>query len=83
MDTVAHRVYIISENLSANILEFKYHYGVDSPEQTRDRITRGLRRLRVCHYQHGFGQDVHRKETGQIQDHAIQNVHAEKRKKST
>ena len=62
MDTVAHRVYITSENLITDILEFKYHYGVDPPEQTRDRITRGLRRLRVLHYQHHQRQDVHRKE---------------------
>jgi hypothetical protein len=32
MDTVAHRVYITSQILSPQYLEFKYHYGVDLPK---------------------------------------------------
>jgi len=52
-------------------------------EQTGAGVAGGIRGFRLHDNQHGHRQDVHRKETVKIQNHAIQNAHAEKRKKST
>ena len=55
---------------------------MDIQKSTSGTVTNGLCGLRVSHHQHGFGPHVRGKEIIQIQDHAIQNAHAKKRKKS-
>ena len=51
---------------------------MDLPKRTRQRIARGLCGHCVSHYQHRFGQNVHRQEIGSIQNHTLSHAHTQK-----